>query len=107
MHRDNIFSKIPATLPQELLEELVSAGGTRIERIISKGHTTPEGTWYDQNTSEWVMVVHGSARLRFEVDDVVLSMQAGDWITIPAHVKHRVEWTDPDRETIWLAVHYA
>lgn len=107
MHRDNLFSKIPATLPQELLEELVSAGGTRIERIISKGHTTPEGTWYDQNTSEWVMVVQGSARLRFEVDDVVLSMQAGDWITIPAHVKHRVEWTDPDRETIWLAVHYA
>ncbi|GKT07217.1 cupin domain-containing protein [Desulforhabdus sp. TSK] len=106
MHRDNIASKIPASLPRELLEELVCTGGTRIERIISKGHTTPEGTWYDQDTSEWVMVVQGSARLRFEEDDVLLSMQAGDWITIPAHVKHRVEWTDPDRETIWLAVHY-
>lgn len=106
MHRHNIFSKIPASLPHELLEELVRAGGTRIERIISKGHTTPEGTWYDQETNEWVMVVQGRARLRFEEDDVVLSMQAGDWITIPAHVKHRVEWTDPDQETIWLAVHY-
>ncbi len=106
MHRDNIFSKIPASLPQELLEELVCTGGARIERIISKGHVTPEGTWYDQDTSEWVMVVQGSARLRFEEDDTVLSMQAGDWITIPAHVKHRVEWTDPDQETIWLAVHY-
>lgn len=107
MHRNNIFSKIPAFPPQEILEELVCAGGTKIERIISRGHTTPEGTWYDQETSEWVMVVQGSARLRFEEDDAVLSMQAGDWITIPAHVKHRVEWTDPDQETIWLAVHYA
>lgn len=107
MHRDNIFSKIPASLPQELVEELVHAGGARIERIISKGHTTPSGAWYDQDTIEWVMVVQGRARLRFEEDDSVLSMQAGDWITIPAHARHRVEWTDPHQETIWLAVHSA
>jgi cupin 2 domain-containing protein len=30
----------------------------------------------------------------------------GDFVNIPAHTKHRVEWTTPDEPTIWLAVRY-
>ena len=36
----------------------------------------------------------------------VVEMKAGDFINIPAHQRHRVEWTTPDEPTIWLAVFY-
>jgi cupin 2 domain-containing protein len=35
-----------------------------------------------------------------------VTLREGDFITIKAHEKHRVQWTDPDQETVWLAVHY-
>lgn len=102
---NNIFKNIPTSLPDELFEEIVVARGMKIERIISRGHTTPKNEWYDQSSDEWVMVLKGEAILSFfEGDDV--KMRAGDYITIPAHQKHRVSWTKPDEETIWLAVHY-
>lgn len=102
---NNIFKNIPTSLPDELFEEIVAARGMKIERIISRGHTTPKNEWYDQSSDEWVMVLKGEAILSFfEGDDV--KMRAGDYITIPAHQKHRVSWTKPDEETIWLAVHY-
>ena len=56
--------------------------------------------------NEWVMVLKGSAGLRLENDKEIIKMMPGDYINIPAHCKHRVEWTDPDIETIWLAIHY-
>ncbi len=101
----NIFKNIPTSLPQELFEELVSAKGVKIERIISYGHTTPLDEWYDQASEEWVLVLQGEALLSFWEDKDV-RMQAGDYITIPAHQKHRVTWTKPDEETVWLAIHY-
>ena len=52
------------------------------------------------------MVVKGEAKLRFERDDELLTLSAGEYVHIPAHVRHRVEWTPPDTETIWLAVYY-
>lgn len=102
---NNIFENIPASLPDEFFEEIVAKRGIRIERIVSYGHTTPQNEWYDQSTEEWVMVLRGEAILSFfDGDDV--KMRAGDYITIPAHKKHRVSWTKPDEETIWLALHY-
>ena len=102
---NNIFKNIPASLPNELFEEIVAAHGMKIERIISYGHTTPQNEWYDQNRDEWVMVLRGEAILSFfDGDDV--KMRAGDYITIHAHQKHRVSWTKPDEETLWLALHY-
>ena len=76
----------------------------RIERIVSQGHASPPGFWYDQDQHEWVIVLRGRARVRFE--DGLLEMAAGDCINIPAHRKHRVEWTTPEEPTVWLAVHY-
>jgi cupin 2 domain-containing protein len=100
----DVFADLPRQLPEELVQTLLSATAVRIERIVSQGHASPEGFWYDQDQHEWVLVLRGAARLRFE--DGTLEMQAGDFVNIPAHRRHRVEWTTPDEPTVWLAVHY-
>jgi cupin 2 domain-containing protein len=101
----NLFDSVPDKLPAELLENLVDAGNVRIERIVSRGHVTPAGEWYDQDENEWVVLLDGAARLSFE-DGREVSMAPGDWLDIPAHARHRVSWTDPECATVWLAVFY-
>ncbi len=102
----NLVSDIPVDLPDELLETLLDAESVRVERIVSQGHASPKGFWYDQEQHEWVVVLKGAARLRFEDDDDVLEMGPGDYVNILAHRRHRVEWTTPEEPTVWLAVHY-
>jgi cupin 2 domain-containing protein len=102
---NNIFDAIPESIDQEVFEQLAAGENVTIERIISKGQQSPETGWYDQETSEWVIVLQGEAILQFE-DGGTLAMKAGDYINIAAHSRHRVQWTDPDIETVWLAVHY-
>ena len=101
---NNLFSDIPADLPEELVETLLQGNKIRIERIVSQGHSSPEDFWYDQDQHEWVLVLKGSARLQFDEDSV--EMKPGDYLNIPAHKRHRVESTTPDEPTIWLAIHY-
>ena len=100
----NIFTDLPPNLPDELFSTLLEATNVRIERIVSHGHASPDDYWYDQPQHEWVIVLKGAARLRFE--DEIIEMMSGDSVNIPARKKHRVEWTTPDEPTIWLAVHY-
>jgi cupin 2 domain-containing protein len=100
----SLFADLPVTLATELFTTLVEADSVRIERIVTHGHSSPEGFWYDQDWHEWVVVLQGAARLRFE--DEVVEMLPGHFLNIPAHRKHRVEWTTPDDPTVWLAVHY-
>lgn len=100
----NLFRDVPASLPAELFTPVVDAPSVRIERIVSYGQASPDGFWYDQERVEWVVVLAGAARLQFE--DRTLDLQPGDFVNIPAHTRHRVEWTAPDEPTIWLAVHY-
>ncbi len=102
----NIFSDIPVQTPKEILETIIKSDQFKIERIISRGQATTEGDWYDQEKNEWVLVLRGNAGLLFEGSEEIVIMKTGDYINIPAHKKHRVEWTDPKEETIWLAVHY-
>jgi cupin 2 domain-containing protein len=102
----NLIANIPEHIPEEFLEILHASGTVRIERIISKGHASPPGFWYDQDTHEWVLVLQGAARLRFEGEEQSVELTAGSCCHIPAYRRHRVEWTDPDMPTIWLAVHY-
>ena len=101
----NILNNIPDVLREELFETLVTSDAVQIERIISKGHTSPAGEWYDQQRTEFVLVLKGAGKLEFENGRVV-SMEAGDWLEIPARARHRVAWTDEASETVWLAVHY-
>ena len=97
---NNLFANIPTDLPEELFETLVENDSIRIERIVANGHASPDGFWYDQPENEWVVVLRGAARLRFE--DEVVAMKPGNWINIPAHKKHRVDWTTPDAPTVWV-----
>jgi cupin 2 domain-containing protein len=100
----NFFDELPQHLPKELVQTLIRAADVRIERIISHGHASPEGFWYDQGQHEWVIVLKGAARLQF--DDGMVEMKPGDFINIPAFKKHRVDWTTPDEPTVWLGVRY-
>ena len=102
----SLFEGIPGELPEELFNTICATDRVKIERIVSKGHASPEGFWYDQEQNEFVLIVKGSAGLKVETEDDPVVLRAGDYFNIGAHVKHRVEWTDPTCETIWLAVHY-
>ncbi|HXV12718.1 MAG TPA: cupin domain-containing protein, partial [Candidatus Krumholzibacteria bacterium] len=95
MHtKRNLFEGIPGSLADEWTERLAGDAGARVERIVSRGHSSPPDFWYDQAQSEWVMVVKGSARIRFE-DGRVVELRAGDHVTIAPHERHRVDWTAP------------
>jgi cupin 2 domain-containing protein len=101
----NIFSSLPDKLEHESFEVLLRHKNIKIERIVSRGHTSPETGWYDQKENEWVIVLEGSGSILFETGDKV-NLKKGDYLNIPAHTRHKVVWTDPDNITIWLAVHY-
>ncbi len=100
----NIFRDISRDLSDEVIETLLQSDSVRIERIVSSGHASPEGFWYDQDQPEWVIVLQGAARL--QMNDAIIDLHPGDYLLIPAHTRHRVEWTTPDEPTIWLAVHF-
>ena len=78
----------------------------KLERITSYAHATPAGEWYDQERDEWVLILQGRAGLSFAGQERIVEMNPGDFVHIPAHVRHRVEWTDPHGQTVWLALHY-
>lgn len=105
MLKQNLFENIPESLPEEIIETIAESKNVKIERIISKGHSSPKNFWYDQEKNELVTVLKGKAKLIFNENELV-ELCAGDYLNIPAHKKHRVEWTDPDTETIWLAIFY-
>jgi cupin 2 domain-containing protein len=101
----SMFAELPVPALDEAISILAEWPGARIERIVSTGQASPPGFWYDQDWTEWVLVLAGSAGLRIEGEDAQRILAPGDYLEIPPHVRHRVEWTDPDRPTVWLAVH--
>lgn len=101
----NIFSSLPDNLEQESFEELLLHKNIKIERIVSKGHTSPKAGWYDQDKNEWVLVLEGSGSILFENGDE-FNLKKGDYLNIPAHTRHKVTRTGPDSITIWLAIYY-
>jgi cupin 2 domain-containing protein len=102
----NLFADIPEHLRDELIETILQTSSFYVERIVSRGHCSPAGFWYDQDENEWVILLKGSAHLRFDDQKDVIILKSGDYLHIDRHQRHRVEWTDPEQETIWLAVHY-
>ena len=100
----NLFSNLPEELPEELSTVLAESDGVKIERTISEGHASPEGFWYDQEQSEWVLLISGSAVLTVGGERVELN--PGDHLLIPAHQRHRVESTSATEKTIWLVVFF-
>ena len=101
---DNIFRLPNNLINQEIFETIINCKNLKIERIISTGQTTPEGTWYDQEQDEWVILLQGESRLLFS-DNSSIHLTSGDYLLIKAHSKHRVEYTSIDPPCIWLAIH--
>ncbi len=90
----------------EVFEPLIQTSHFKLEKIISKGHATPPGEWYDEDMEEWVLLLKGSAGLLFEGETEMRVMRPGDHLHIPSRRRHRLEWTDSVKKTIWLTLHY-
>lgn len=103
---DNLFAGLPAVLAEERFDVLLESPSFRLERIVSTAHATPEGEWLNQARDEWVVLLAGSAAVRFADDASERAMRPGDFLYIAAQRPHRVERTDAERATVWLALHY-
>lgn len=102
----NMLNDIPAQLPNELFTDLINGKNFRVERIVSQGHSSPENFWYDQEEHEWVLILQGEAELLLEGEDKPRKLKVGDYLSIPAHCRHRVIFTTSSPKTIWLAIFY-
>ena len=100
----NLLTSTPPPAGREQIEVLLEQGELKLERIHSCAASTPEGQWYDQEQGEWVALLQGSAQLRFEDEPQPRQLQAGDWLWIAPHRRHRVEATDGGRGCLWLAL---
>ncbi len=103
---NNLFASLPPDPKKEVFQTLQENNAFKLERIISTGQATPPGEWYDQERDEWVVLLSGSAGLKIEGEDDIISLEPGDYIMLPAHIRHRVEWTDEQEPSIWLALHF-
>jgi len=101
----NIFSNIPSEIPIEIFQEIISTEKLRVERIVSKGQTSPDSGWYDQSENEWVIVLSGYGVIEY-IDKAKVTLKQGDYLAIKAHEKHRVIETSSDETTVWLAIFY-
>lgn len=100
----NIFNSNSEKINEEVLENLIKTDSFLLERIISEGHTTPEGYFYDQKQNEFVLLLKGFAKIAFE--DCEVELKEGDYLIIPAHKKHRVTYTSEKEKTFWLTLYY-
>jgi cupin 2 domain-containing protein len=103
----NLLEHMSAAAGNEEFTELLARPGLCIERIVSTGQASPPGFWHEQPDGEWVALLAGAAGLRFEDEAAPRRLAPGDFVHIAPRRRHRVEWTDPARPTVWLAVHYA
>jgi cupin 2 domain-containing protein len=106
MQSENLLENLPDATTEEAFRTLLTADGFRVERIVSQGQASPPGFWYDQDQSEWVVLLEGSAAIEFEGRAEPVQLRRGSCLNIPAHARHRVAQTAPNEKTIWLAIHY-
>lgn len=101
----NIFNDIPSDLPNEIFDDIIVTERLRVERIVSKGQTSPSIGWHNQSENEWIIVLSGYGVIEY-TDGVRVTLKKGDYLNINAHKKHRVIETSPDETTVWLAIFY-
>lgn len=100
-----LFGGLPVALADERFDEVLAGGRFRLLRIVSTGQATPPGQWYDQPDDEWVVVLKGAAGVLIAGEPAPRPLAPGDWLLLPAHCRHRIEWTATDQPTVWLALH--
>ncbi len=101
------ISTLPHPMDKEDFQDIFKSNTVRIERIVSTGQISPPNFWYNQEENEWVIVLKGKAILNMQDNHGAITkhiLNAGDYINIPPHTKHRVDYTDTHAPTIWLAV---
>ncbi|NMB81854.1 MAG: cupin domain-containing protein [Ignavibacteria bacterium] len=101
----NIFHDIPEKSDEEFLEVLFQNNFLKMERIVSEGHSSPKNFWYDQDKNEFVLLLSGNAIISFE-DGNSIELFPGDYFIIPAHKKHRVDYTDPNEKNVWFTLFF-
>ncbi len=106
MNAGNLFADLPTDNSAETIEQLLKTDHLVLERIVSFGQATPPGQWLDQDRPEWVVLLQGSAGLLIQGESEPRVLRPGNYVLIPAHTRHRVEWTHGDQPTIWLALHH-
>jgi len=104
MKPHNIYDNLPKKMPGEIFSFIARAEKVEIERIVSRGHRSPPGFWYDQDFDELCILLRGAAMLRMAGSRRRRRLKEGDYLLIPAHKRHRVEWTHPKIQTIWLTI---
>jgi cupin 2 domain-containing protein len=103
----NLFWPLPDARATETVDVLLARPGLRIERVVSFGQASPPGFWYDQPEGEWVLLLRGAALLRFADEGAPRRLMPGDFVEIAPRRRHRVDWTDPEQPTLWLAAFYS
>lgn len=105
---NNIFEHIPESIPEEIFESILDNSNIKVERIISKGHTSPENGWYDQEMNEWVLLLEGEAKIEFEDDqNAIVTLIKGSYLFIPKNKKHKVIYTSVEPSCVWLAIFFS
>ena len=85
---------------EELRELFGDDGAKRL------AHASPPDFWYQQTQDEWVLLLSGSAQLRFADEAQARTLQPGDFVEIAAQRRHRVDATASGQASVWLAIHY-
>ncbi|MEG2597135.1 MAG: cupin domain-containing protein [Oscillospiraceae bacterium] len=98
----NLFDLPQLVDGEENMAVLYENVAVRIEKIVSKGFSSPKDFWYRQSENEWVFVLQGEGTIDFE--DHGITLRAGDSVQILAGVKHRVAGTSVSPDCIWLCV---
>ena len=104
MEKYNIFEKIIVDKTEEIFFEIFKNETIKVEKIVSNGQKSVENFWYEQEKSEFILLLEGFAILEFE--DREVELKKGDCINIKAKQKHRVKFTSLNEPTIWFAVFY-
>ncbi len=100
---NNIFTTpVRLNTKKEIFKEILKTDNVLVEKIISSGQYTPKGKWINQSFDEWVVLLQGVAVIAFEKQ--IVTLRAGDYIFIPAEMKHRIEETSKKPPCVWLAI---
>lgn len=102
----NLFADLPPPgTTEEQFTPLLAEPGLIVQRIVSTGQASPPGFWYEQPEAEWVLLLSGEALLRFEDEAEPRRLLPGSYLDIAPKRRHRVDWTTPDTQTVWLVIH--
>jgi len=95
----NIFDFELPTLDSEKFYTQLKSNNVEIKSIVSNTLSTPQT--FTQECDEWVVVLHGCAKI--EMNGVVHKLKKGDTLFIPAYEAHTLLKTK--KVVVWLAVY--